>query len=133
MTAALKKSFFKTTSTEVPAIFPGDPPPHTPCLHEPITELEVADALHPTSNKSAPGPSGHNYKLVKWAFATNPTCLQTLFEACLCIGHHLREWKRAMIAIIPKPGKEDYSLPKSYHPVALLNCLGKLLKKIIVK
>jgi hypothetical protein len=71
--------------------------------------------------------------LVKWAFATNPTCLQTLFEACLCIGHHPREWKRATIAIVPKLGKEDYSLPKSYCPVALLDCLGKLLKKIVTK
>jgi hypothetical protein len=96
-------------------------------------ESEVTDMLCPMSNKFAPGPLGHNYKLVKWAFAANPTHLQTLFKACLCIGHHPREWKSAMIAIIPKLGKEDYSLPKSYCPVALLNCLGKLLEKIIVK
>jgi hypothetical protein len=76
---------------------------------------------------------GHNYKLVKWAFAANPTHLQALFEACLQRGHHPKEWKSATIAVIPKPGKEDYSLPKAYHPVALLECLGKLLKKVIAK
>jgi len=36
-----------------------------------------------------------------------------------------------MIAVVPKPGKTDYSLPKSYRPVALLECLGKLLEKVI--
>jgi hypothetical protein len=38
-----------------------------------------------------------------------------------------------MIAVIPKPGKEDYSLPKCYQPVALLECVGKLLEKVVVK
>jgi retron-type reverse transcriptase len=35
--------------------------------------------------------------------------------------------------VIPKPGKEDYSLPKCYRPVALLECLGKLLEKVIAR
>jgi hypothetical protein len=29
--------------------------------------------------------------------------------------------------------KEDYSLLKCYHPVALLECLGKFLEKVVVK
>jgi hypothetical protein len=33
--------------------------------------------------------------------------------------------------VVPKPGKEDYSLPKCYRPVALLKCLGKLLEKMV--
>jgi hypothetical protein len=37
----------------------------------------------------------------------------------------------ATIMVVPKPGKEDYSLLKCYHPVALLECLGKLLEKIV--
>ena len=35
--------------------------------------------------------------------------------------------------MVPKAGKTDYSLPKSYRPVALLECLGKLLEKVITK
>jgi hypothetical protein len=98
-----------------------------------ITVSEISDALHPTSNKSAPGPLGHNYKLVKWAFNAIPTHFQTLFEACLHLGHHPTEWKTTNIAVVPKPGKEDYSLPKSYCPVALLKCIGKLLEKVIAR
>jgi hypothetical protein len=85
------------------------------------------------SNKSAPGPSGHNYKLAKWAFSATPACFQKLFEACLHTGHHPERWRSATITIVPKPGKEDYSLPKCYHPIALLECIGKLLEKVITK
>jgi hypothetical protein len=133
MSSALKKCFFKTTSSVVSATFPDDPPSHAPHPYDAVTESEIADALCPTSNKSAPGPSGYNYKLVKWAFAANPSRLQSLFEACLLLGHHLKEWKTATIAVIPKLGKDDYSLLKCYCLVALLECLGKLLEKIIAK
>jgi len=33
--------------------------------------------------------------------------------------------------VIPKPNKPDYSIPKAYRPVALLNCLGKILEKMM--
>ena len=133
MTMALKRRFFKTQASRVPEHFPSDPPATPPRPHAPITESEISDALRPTSNKSAPGPSGHNYKLVKWAFSSSPSCFRVLFEACLSLGYHPRAWKTATIAVVPKPGKEDYSLPKCYRPVALLECIGKLLEKVVAK
>ena len=33
--------------------------------------------------------------------------------------------------IIPKPKKVDYTVPKAYRPIALLNTVGKLLTKVI--
>ena len=42
-----------------------------------------------------------------------------------------RWFKESVSVIIPKPKKTDYTLPKSYRPIALLNTLGKLLTKII--
>jgi hypothetical protein len=133
MTAVLRQQFFKMTLTEVSPTFPDDPPPHTPCPHALITLVEISNVLSTTSNKSAPGPLGHNYKLVKWAFLATPNCFQNLFEACLCTGHHLEEWQSATVMTAPKPGKEDYSLPKCYCPIALLECIGKLLEKVITK
>jgi hypothetical protein len=37
------------------------------------------------------------------------------------------------MVVINKPDKPDYSLPKVYHPISLLECIGKLLKKVIAK
>jgi hypothetical protein len=38
-------------------------------------------------------------------------------------------WKKALIVVIPKPGREDYAAVKNYQPISLLECMGKLLKK----
>ena len=40
-------------------------------------------------------------------------------------------FKQSTTVIIPKPKKDDYSKAKSYHPIALLECPGKLISKLI--
>jgi len=92
---------------------------------------EIAVALAKTSNKSAPGCSGINYKLLKWAFASHPDWFLEIFNATISFGYHL--WKEATVVVVPKPNKPDYSLPKAYRPISLLECCGKLLEKIVTK
>ncbi len=36
-----------------------------------------------------------------------------------------------MVVVIPKPNHTNPSLPKNYQPISLLECMGKLLEKII--
>jgi len=84
-----------------------------------------------TSNKSAPGSSGINYTLLKWAFQARPDRFISIYNASISLGYH--PWKDALVVIVPKPHKPDYSLPKAYHPISLLECCGKLLEKIIAK
>jgi len=43
------------------------------------------------------------------------------------------EFKKANTIILKKPKKEDYSEPKLYRPIALLNNLGKALEVVITK
>src|SRR5713226_7420058 len=56
-----------------------------------------------------------------------------LFAACFKAGHHPRPWKEAVMCIIPKPNRADYTLTKNFRPISLLECLGKLLEKIVAK
>ena len=56
-----------------------------------------------------------------------------LLAACLKAGHHLKQWKEAVVCVIPKQGWADYTLAKNLHPISLLECLGKLLEKIVAK
>ena len=51
----------------------------------------------------------------------------------LHLGIHHDAWKRSIMVIIPKPNKPSYSAPGVYRPIQLLECLGKLLEKIVVK
>ena len=125
----LHAQFHPSSHPHVEINQPDDPPPLPTRQLEPITEAEVLRALTPTSNSSAPGPSGIGYKLLKWAFEAAPLRLVDLFNACLHLGYH--PWHTGTVIILPKLGKPDYSVAKAYRPITLLECCGKLLEKIV--
>ena len=131
MTEAFKDRFFLTDHPKVNPFQDEDPTPLSPRSFAPITSDEIASALATTSNKSAPGLSGITYQLLKWAFRSRPDRFVDLFNAATSLGHH--PWSTALVVVIPKPAKPDYSLPKAYRPISLLECCGKLLEKIIAK
>jgi hypothetical protein len=37
------------------------------------------------------------------------------------------------VCVIPKPGRMDYTWAKNFRPISLLECLGKLLEKVVTK
>lgn len=39
--------------------------------------------------------------------------------------------KVSTTVVIPKPNKPDYSAPKAYRPIVLLNCIGKIFEKML--
>jgi hypothetical protein len=82
-----------------------------------VTEDEVRQALAHTSNKSAPGPSGITYKLLKWTFEANPGLIITTLNGALEHGTH--PWGDADVVVIPKPHKPDYSVAKVYRLLRL--------------
>jgi len=131
MSAALQQQFFVTDQPQVAPIQPDDPDPLPPRNFPPITEEEIKAAIAPTSNKSAPGSLGINYTLLKWAFQARPDQFVSIYNASISLGYH--PWKDALVVIMPKPHKPDYSLPKAYRPISLLECCSKLLEKIIAK
>jgi hypothetical protein len=94
-----------------------------------ITKEEVAEALVDTSNKSAPGPSGTGYSLIKWVNKECPDLLTCIYNLALGLGVH--PWKLTTVVIINKPNKPNYNAPKAYQPISLLECATKLLEKIM--
>jgi Reverse transcriptase (RNA-dependent DNA polymerase) len=56
-----------------------------------------------------------------------------LFEACLTAGHHPKLWKEAVVCVIPKLNCADYTFAKNFCPISLLECLGKLLEKVVAR
>src|SRR5216684_3516962 len=84
-----------------------------------------------TMTKLAPVQSGHTWLLLKCALEADADCIVELMSACLKAGHHPHSWKEAVVCVIPKPGRADYSLAKNFCPISLLKCLGKLLEKVV--
>ena len=94
-----------------------------------VREDEIRTALRDTSMSSTPGPSGIGYLLLKWAVESAPTLFTLIFTHALRLGKH--PWGDALVVIIPKPGKSDYTVAKAYRPISLLECCGKLLEKVV--
>ncbi len=49
------------------------------------------------------------------------------------LGYHPREWKKARGILLEKGGKRDFGLVRSYRVISLLNCIGKVVEKMVAK
>jgi hypothetical protein len=59
--------------------------------------------------------------------------LVRLFDACYKLSIHSTAFKRAITILLRKLKKEDYSDPKVYRLIALLNTLEKALEAVIAE
>ena len=95
-------------------------------------ELSVGRALKKTKNRSAAGPDGIRYRLIKVVLDTH-------------LGHELVEemvynltqgviptaWREMRVVFIPKLGR-DLTLAKNWRPLNHINCVWKLGEKVVV-
>jgi hypothetical protein len=86
--------------------------------------------FHPQTSK-APGFSQISYEILRWAWLTNQSLIHSLIDGCARIGYHPKIWCIAIAIALPKPGKKDYSEPRAYHLIQLLECIGKVIEKIM--
>jgi len=52
---------------------------------------------------------------------------------CLANGYHPLQWRRTIAIVFKKPNKPDYTQPRVYHLITLLECIGKLLEKVVAR
>lgn len=114
----------------------------------PLSKRELRIALSHTSNVSAAGPDHVNWYWLKQIISDEHECdcddpnhdhqntetpIIAFFNACIQQGVHPAVFKKSCTVVIPKPNKSDYSQAKAYRPIVLLNCLEKLLEKILAR
>lgn len=58
---------------------------------------------------------------------------QIIFLAmqALRLQYHPKNWRNTKRVLIEKPNKRDRTLVKSYRIISLLNCLGKVVEKLV--
>jgi hypothetical protein len=122
---------FETKVRAFQILFPEPPlAPPTTCTHncpeipfQTFSQAEVERAIFTSSPKKAPGPDAITFACIRAAYKAIPLHFNNLYAALGQEGYHPRCWRQAMTVIRPKPNKPDYSDPKAYWPIALLNCL----------
>ena len=96
-----------------------------------ITTEQIREQLCKLKLFKAPGPNGiPNIVLTR--------CADLIIERLLYIYREMldenlmfKPWKEFTTVVIRKPGKSNYSTPKAYRPIALLNTMWKVITAII--
>ncbi|KAG8683404.1 hypothetical protein FRC09_016099, partial [Ceratobasidium sp. 395] len=86
-------------------------------VHAPITKCEIQAALDSSSNKSAPGAFGSNYRLLKWVFEYNPDLLIDLYNGCLEIGFHPECLRKAVVRALSTMSDDKVKVWATDSPV----------------
>ena len=91
----------------------------------------VRKALAGMSNKSAPGPDGLGFKLIKRVLNLKLGWeLIWKVEENFIKGIIAKEWQHSKVVMIPKL-RMDHCKTKGWGPINVINCIGKLGEKVV--
>lgn len=107
---------------EGPSVDPGEIPG--------VTLEEIKTARERLATGKAPGPDGIPPEVARLMVERWPGVFQNLVNTALREGIFPKEWKKASLVLIPKPGKKKG--PSAFRPICLLDTMGKLLENILV-
>ncbi|XP_018020252.1 uncharacterized protein LOC108676647 [Hyalella azteca] len=103
---------------------------HQYSYNDPITYLEIFNALQQSTRNTSPGPDGIHKKVLKKMHPTAITALLAIYNKIWTSHSYLTQWRTATVLAFLKPGKPP-SETSSYRPIALTSCVGKIMEKIV--
>jgi ribonuclease HI len=98
-----------------------------------LTQAELQSACSAKIKGKTPGPDCITQEIILNAYNAIPDTFFTIYSNLLNIGYHPPCWKQATGAILKKAEKPDYTAPKAYRVISLLNCLGKVSERILAQ
>lgn len=98
-----------------------------------LDQETVGRALLCQSIKKAPGPDMHNFQALHLIWNWDYARITSLMQQAIRLQYHPKLWRHAKGIFLEKPNKRDRTLIKSYRVISLLNCLGKVVKKLVAE
>lgn len=83
--------------------------------------------------KKAPGANQIPNLILKLFIEELLLYLYRIFNNSLSLGYCPSHFRASITIVMRKPGTPDYTIPKAYRSIALLNTLGKALEFILAK
>ena len=114
ISSLLCEQFFAEDSGIIPVHMHDDPPPRDKRQWPAFGDGELWELLREMKNTSTPGTSGVGWFLIKQGWGQIGLLLTNVFNACIRLGHHPARWREAVVTVIPKPDKPDYSRAKAH-------------------
>ena len=97
----------------------------------PIMKDQLLRAINKLSPYKAPGPDEIPNAIFKNCSDILIPHLLRIYRAVFLLNTYYPPWREFNTIVLHKPGRPDYSIPKAYRPIALLNTTAKLLTSII--
>ncbi|QRV96882.1 Reverse transcriptase from transposon X-element protein [Ceratobasidium sp. AG-Ba] len=126
--AALHESFFPVAQN--PHIEPAEYPDPVEAFQN-ITKEQLNRVITNLKPYKTPGPDAIPNAMFKECRKTLVHWLLPVFRATFTLKYYPQSWKESNTVVLRKPGKKDYTVPKAYRPIALLNVVSKLLSACV--
>ena len=88
------------------------------------TLAEVGAAIMQSNSDKAPGLDEITFRVWKELWPILGSVVLKLYQASLDLKYVPQRWRKAKIVVLHEPNKLDYSLPKAYRPISLLEMIG---------
>ena len=88
-----------------------------------ITTEKVTEAIKSFGDFKAPGPDGFKPCVLKQLSREAVEHLTKLYTASILLSYTPTCWTKSTVIFIPKPGKDDYTVPKAYRDIAVQRCI----------
>lgn len=96
-----------------------------------ITKNKIEWALFSFEKYKSPGNDQIYPIMLQKAWHFMGDYILNIYRASLNLAYIPKEWQRVNVIFIPKPGKDDYTSPKSFRPISLTSVLLKGLEKLM--
>ena len=92
----------------------------------------VRRAIGSFMDHKASGPDGLKPIVLKNLPDVAIIRLTEILTACLTLGYTPLSWRTSRTVFIPKPSREDYTIPKSFRPISLTSFCFKTLERLVL-
>ncbi len=98
-----------------------------------LSKTELENACTTKIKGKTPGPDLITQEIITYAYLAIPQTFYSIYSMLINTGYYLAYQKQVIGVILKKPKKPDYSAPKIYRVIFLLNYLGKVLERILAQ
>jgi len=98
-----------------------------------ITVKEVVDAITASKAYKAPGPDEIPNKAMQVGISVLAEHLTLIYNSSIALSYCPSHFRCSTTVVLRKPGKDNYTVPKAYRPIALLNTIGKIMDAVVAR
>ena len=102
-------------------------------IHISVTNDKVGRTLLCQSIKKALGPNIHNFQILYILWDWDPDYIISVVAQAIRLQYHSNWWRHAKEVLFEKLNKKNHTLVKLYRVISLLNCLRKVVEKVVAE